>query len=55
MFVDAALLQAIGRLRRKQKMVYADAQIFLPGARLIVPETILASLGIAKAKGVTEA
>ena len=40
MLVDAGIDEAVGRLRRQQQVVDADAVVLLPGAGLIIPERV---------------
>src|SRR6185503_6683701 len=53
--VDAGSVEAVGRLRRHQDMVDADAMVLLPGAGLVVPEGVDAGLRVAGAHRVGEA
>src|SRR5215210_5222354 len=39
-FVDAGRNEAVGRLGRQQDMVYPDAVVLAPGARLVIPEGV---------------
>src|SRR6185437_901338 len=55
MFVDAAGLEAIGRLRRQHNVIDADAVILLPCARLVVPEGVAVRLRVTGAECIGEA
>ncbi len=52
MLVDAAGDKLVGRFRRQQQVVDADAVVLLPGAGLIVPEGVLPLPHVAGAEGV---
>ena len=53
--IDLAGLEPVGRLRRQQQMIDAEALVLLPGARLIVPERVAMRLVVAGAEGVGQA
>ena len=53
--VDRGDFEAVGGGRREQQVIDADAVVLLPGAGLVVPERIMARLGMAGAQGVRQA